>query len=125
MLRMTYRKALRNPPKNAVQYAGGRRQVGKDFKDTENAAKSAMDGIDGKTSGLADSIKSGMSSVGDSVSDTISGMADFNDKFDGAMSDSIKSVGGLVAAISGVGAAVIASGTQAERQPIRWRRQRD
>ena len=31
------------------------------------------------------------------------------------MSDSIKSVGGLVAAISGVGAAVIASGTQAEK----------
>lgn len=98
---------------SSMQEAGDRSE--KIFKDTENAAKSAMDGIDGKTSGLADSIKSGMSSVGDSVSDTISGMADFNDKFDGAMSDSIKSVGGLVAAISGVGAAVIASGTQAEK----------
>lgn len=98
---------------SSMQEAGDKSE--KIFKDTENAAKSAMDGIDGKTSGLADSIKSGMSSVGDSVSDTISGMADFNDKFDDAMSDSIKSVGGLVAAIGGVGAAVIASGTQAEK----------
>lgn len=98
---------------SSMQEAGDRSE--KIFKDTENAAKSAMDGIDGKTSGFADSIKSGMSSVGDSVSDTISGMADFNDKFDGAMSDSVKSVGGLVAAIGGIGAAVIASGTQAEK----------
>lgn len=98
---------------SSMQEAGDRSE--KIFKDTENAAKSAMDGIDGKTSGFADSIKSGMSSVGDSVSDTISGMADFNDKFDGAMSDSVKSVGGLVAAIGGIGAAVIASGTQAEQ----------
>ena len=85
------------------------------LKYTEGAAKSAMDGIDEKSSGLADSIKSGMSHVGDSVSDTISGMGDFNDKFDDAMSDSIKSVGGLVAAIGGIGTAVIASGTQAEQ----------
>lgn len=98
---------------SSMQEAGDRSE--KIFKDTENAAKSAMDGIDGKTSGFADSIKSGMSGVGDSVSDTISGMADFNDKFDGAMSDSVKSVGGLVAAIGGIGAAVIASGTQAEQ----------
>ena len=56
-----------------------------------------------------------MSHVGESVSDTISGMGDFNDKFDDAMSDSVKSVGGLVAAIGGIGAAVIASGTQAEQ----------
>ena len=98
---------------SSMQEAGDKSE--KIFKGTENAAKSAMDGIDGKTSGLADSIKSGMSSVGDSVSDTISGMGDFNDKFDDAMSDSIKSVGGLVAAIGGVGAAVIASGTQAEK----------
>lgn len=98
---------------SSMQEAGEKSE--KIFKDTETAAKSAMDGIDGKTSGLADSIKSGMSHVGESVSDTISGMGDFNDKFDDAMSDSIKSVGGLVAAIGGIGAAVIASGTQAEQ----------
>lgn len=98
---------------SSMQEAGEKSE--KIFKDTEMAAKSAMDGIDGKTSGLADSIKSGMSHVGESVSDTISGMGDFNDKFDDAMSDSIKSVGGLVAAIGGIGAAVIASGTQAEQ----------
>lgn len=98
---------------SSMQEAGNKSE--KIFKDTETAAKSAMDGIDGKTSGLADSIKSGMSHVGESVSDTISGMGDFNDKFDDAMSDSIKSVGGLVAAIGGIGAAVIASGTQAEQ----------
>lgn len=98
---------------SSMQEAGDKSE--KIFKDTETAAKSAMDGIDGKTSGLADSIKSGMSHVSESVSDTISGMSDFNDKFDGAMSDSIKSVGGLVAAIGGIGAAVIASGTQAEQ----------
>ena len=98
---------------SSMQEAGEKSE--KIFKDTEAAAKSAMDGIDGKTSGLADSIKSGMSHVGESVSDTISGMGDFNDKFDDAMSDSIKSVGGLVAAIGGIGAAVIASGTQAEQ----------
>ena len=98
---------------SSMQEAGDKSE--KIFKDTETAAKSAMDGIDGKTSGLADSIKSGMSHVGESVSDTISGMGDFNDKFDDAMSDSIKSVGGLVAAIGGIGAAVIASGTQAEQ----------
>lgn len=98
---------------SSMQEAGNKSE--KVFKDTETAAKSAMDGIDGKTSGLADSIKSGMSHVGESVSDTISGMGDFNDKFDDAMSDSIKSVGGLVAAIGGIGAAVIASGTQAEQ----------
>lgn len=98
---------------SSMQEAGDKSE--KIFKDTETAAKSAMDGIDGKTSGLADSIKSGMSHVGESVSDTISGMDDFNDKFDDAMSDSIKSVGGLVAAIGGIGAAVIASGTQAEQ----------
>lgn len=98
---------------SSMQEAGDKSE--KIFKDTEAAAKSAMDGIDGKTSGLADSIKSGMSHVGESVSDTISGMGDFNDKFDDAMSDSIKSVGGLVAAIGGIGAAVIASGTQAEQ----------
>lgn len=98
---------------SSIQEAGEKSE--KIFKDTETAAKSAMDGIDGKTSGLADSIKSGMSHVGESVSDTISGMGDFNDKFDDAMSDSIKSVGGLVAAIGGIGAAVIASGTQAEQ----------
>lgn len=99
--------------RSSMQEAGEKSE--KIFKDTETAAKSAMDGIDGKTSGLADSIKSGMSHVGESVSDTISGMGDFNDKFDDAMSDSIKSVGGLVAAIGGIGAAVIASGTQAEQ----------
>lgn len=98
---------------SSMQEAGDKSE--KIFKDTETAAKSAMDGIDGKTSGLADSIKSGMSHVGESVSDTISGMSDFNDKFDDAMSGSIKSVGGLVAAIGGIGAAVIASGTQAEQ----------
>ena len=98
---------------SSMQEAGEKSE--KIFKDTETAAKSAMDGIDGKTSGLADSIKSGMSHVGESVSDTISGMGDFNDKFDDAMSDSIKSVGGLVTAIGGIGAAVIASGTQAEQ----------
>lgn len=98
---------------SSMQEAGDKSE--KIFKDTETAAKSAMDGIDGKTSGLADSIKSGMSHVGESVSDTISGMGDFNNKFDDAMSDSIKSVGGLVAAIGGIGAAVIASGTQAEQ----------
>ena len=98
---------------SSMQEAGDKSE--KIFKDTETAAKSAMDGIDGKTSGLADSIKSGMSHVGESVSDTISGMGDFNDKFDDAMSDSVKSVGGLVAAIGGIGAAVIASGTQAEQ----------
>ena len=98
---------------SSMQEAGEKSE--KIFKDTETTAKSAMDGIDGKTSGLADSIKSGMSHVGESVSDTISGMGDFNDKFDDAMSDSIKSVGGLVAAIGGIGAAVIASGTQAEQ----------
>lgn len=98
---------------SSMQEAGEKSE--KIFKDTETAAKSAMDGIDGKTSGLADSIKIGMSHVGESVSDTISGMGDFNDKFDDAMSDSIKSVGGLVAAIGGIGAAVIASGTQAEQ----------
>ena len=98
---------------SSMQEAGDKSE--KIFKDTETAAKSAMDGIDGKTSGLADSIKSGMSHVGESVSDTISGMGDFNDKFDDAMSGSIKSVGGLVAAIGGIGAAVIASGTQAEQ----------
>ena len=98
---------------SSMQEAGDKSE--KIFKDTEATAKSAMDGIDGKTSGLADSIKSGMSHVGESVSDTISGMGDFNDKFDDAMSDSIKSVGGLVAAIGGIGAAVIASGTQAEQ----------
>lgn len=98
---------------SSMQEAGEKSE--KIFKDTETAAKSAMDGIDGKTSGLADSIKSGMSHVGESVSDTISGMSDFNDKFDDAMSGSIKSVGGLVAAIGGIGAAVIASGTQAEQ----------
>ena len=98
---------------SSMQEAGEKSE--KIFKDTETAAKSAMDGIDGKTSGLADSIKSGMSHVGESVSDTISGMGDFNDKFDDAMSDSIKSVGGLVATIGGIGAAVIASGTQAEQ----------
>ena len=98
---------------SSMQEAGDKSE--KIFKDTETAAKSAMDGIDGKTSGLADSIKSGMSHVGESVSDTISGMGDFNDKFDDAMSDSIKSVCGLVAAIGGIGAAVIASGTQAEQ----------
>lgn len=98
---------------SSMQEAGEKSE--KIFKDTETAAKSAMDGIDGKTSGLADSIKSGMSHVGESVSDTISGMGDFNDKFDDAMSDSIKSVGGLFAAIGGIGAAVIASGTQAEQ----------
>ncbi|WP_370785558.1 phage tail tape measure protein [Ruminococcus callidus] len=98
---------------SSMQEAGEKSE--KIFKDTETAAKSAMDGIDGKTSGLADSIKSGMSHVGESVSDTISGMGDFNNKFDDAMSDSIKSVGGLVAAIGGIGAAVIASGTQAEQ----------
>lgn len=98
---------------SSMQEAGNKSE--KIFKDTETAAKSAMDGIDGKTSGLADSIKSGMSHVGESVSDTISGMSDFNDKFDDAMSGSIKSVGGLVAAIGGIGAAVIASGTQAEQ----------
>ena len=98
---------------SSMQEAGDKSE--KIFKDTETAAKSAMDGIDGKTSGLADSIKSGMSHVGESVLDTISGMGDFNDKFDDAMSDSIKSVGGLVAAIGGIGAAVIASGTQAEQ----------
>lgn len=98
---------------SSMQEAGDKSE--KIFKDTETAAKSAMDGIDGKTSGLADSIKSGMSHVGESVSDTISGMGDFNDKFDDAMSDGIKSVGGLVAAIGGIGAAVIASGTQAEQ----------
>ncbi len=85
------------------------------FHDTESAAKSAMDGIDSKSGSMADSIKSGMSKVGDTVSDTITGMSDFNEKFDGAMSDSIKSVGGLVAAIGGIGAAIIASGTQAEK----------
>lgn len=99
--------------RSSMQEAGEKSE--KIFKDTETAAKSAMDSIDGKTSGLADSIKSGMSHVGESVSDTISGMGDFNDKFDDAMSDSIKSVGGLVAAIGGIGAAVIASGTQAEK----------
>lgn len=99
--------------RSSMQEAGEKSE--KIFKDTETAAKSAMDSIDGKTSGLADSIKSGMSHVGESVSDTISGMGDFNDKFDDAMSDSIKSVGGLVAAIGGIGAAVIASGTQAEQ----------
>ena len=98
---------------SSMQEAGEKSE--KIFKGTETAAKSAMDGIDGKTSGLADSIKSGMSHVGESVSDTISGMSDFNDKFDDAMSGSIKSVGGLVAAIGGIGAAVIASGTQAEQ----------
>ena len=98
---------------SSMQEAGDKSE--KIFKDTETAAKSAMDGIDGKTSGLADSIKSGMSHVGESVSDTISGMGDFNDKLDDAMSDSVKSVGGLVAAIGGIGAAVIASGTQAEQ----------
>lgn len=98
---------------SSMQEAGEKSE--KIFKDTETAAKSAMDGIDGKTSGLADSIKSGMSHVGESVSDTISGMSDFNDKFDDAMSGSIKSVGGLVTAIGGIGAAVIASGTQAEQ----------
>lgn len=98
---------------SSMQEAGEKSE--KIFKDTETAAKSAMDGIDGKTSGLADSIKIGMSHVGESVSDTISGMGDFNDKFDDAMSNSIKSVGGLVAAIGGIGAAVIASGTQAEQ----------
>ena len=39
---------------SSMQEAGDRSE--KIFKDTENAAKSAMDGIDGKTSGFADSI---------------------------------------------------------------------
>ena len=99
--------------KSSMQSAGDTSE--KVFHDAESAAKSAMDGIDSKSGNMADSIKSGMSKVGDTVSDTITGMSDFNEKFDGAMSDSIKSVGGLVAAIGGIGAAIIASGTQAEK----------